>query len=62
MLHVKSIIVHQKEQEPFDAQLRKAIQGLNVKDIKYSITLDNTSVGDYLIFQSALILYEVDHS
>ncbi len=53
MLRVKTVTVQHDEQEPFDAQLGKAIQGMNVKDIKYSISMDGN-----IQVQSALILYE----
>ena len=52
MLRVKTITVADKSQEPFDAQLQKAIQGMDVQDIKYSFTI----IGDIEV-QSALILY-----
>ena len=53
MLRVKTVTVQHNEQEPFDAQLSKAIQGMNVKDIKYSLSTNNG-----ILIQSALILYE----
>ena len=53
MLCVKTVTVQHDEQEPFDAQLSKAIQCMNVKDIKYSISINNA-----IQVQSALILYE----
>ena len=53
MLRVKTVTVQHDEQEPFDAQLAKAILGMNVKDIKYSI-----SINDDIQVKSALILYE----
>ena len=54
MLRVKTIVVPDlKDTEPFDTQLQKAIQGLKVKDIKYSFTLSGL-----VHVQSALILYD----
>ncbi len=52
MLRVKTVTVAAKDQEPFDAQLQKAIQGMDVRDIKYSFTI----IGDTEV-RSALILY-----
>ena len=57
VLRVKTVTVGPSAQEPFDVQLRKEIQGLTVKDIKYSAS---TVPGDTLyIMQSALIMYDV---
>ena len=56
VLRVKTVTVGPDAQEPFDAQLRKEIQGLTVKDIKYSAS---TVPGDTLyVMQSALIMYD----
>ena len=39
-LHVKTVTVVHGEGEPFDAQLRKTIQGIqHIKDIKYSMSM-----------------------
>ena len=54
MLRVKTVTVQHDEQEPFDAQLAKAILGMNVKDIKYSISINDGNIQ----VKSALILYE----
>ena len=55
-LHVKTVtVVHGTGEEPFDAQLRKTIQGIqHIKDIKYSMSM----IEDKGHIQSALILYE----
>ena len=54
-LHAKTVTVVYGEQEPFDAQLRKTIQGIqHIKDIKYSMSM----IEDKGHIQSALILYE----
>ena len=50
MLLVKTVTVQHDKQKPFDAQLGKAIQGMNVKDTKYSISIDG-----YIQVQSALV-------
>lgn len=52
MLRVKTITVRSDAQEPFDAQINKAISGLNVKSISYAY-----AVGEIEI-RTALILYE----
>ena len=56
VLRVKPVTVGPSAQESFNAQLRKEIQVLTVKDIKYSAS---TVPGDKLyIMQSALIMYD----
>ena len=56
-LHVKTVTVVYGEQEPFDAKLRKTIQGIqHIKDIKYSMSM----IGNKNHIQSALIIYEAE--
>ena len=37
-LHTKTVTVTDGEQEPFEARLQKALSGLDVKHVSYSIS------------------------
>lgn len=53
MFCIKIVRAQHNDQKPSDVQLQKVTQDMNVRDIKYSI-----SVGGGLEIQSALILYD----
>ena len=55
-LHAKTVTVTDGEQEPFEARLQKALSGLDVKHVSYSISAiadTNTTI------KSALIIHDV---
>ncbi len=55
-LHAKTVTVIDGEQEPFEARLQKALSGLDVKHVSYSISVmaeTNTTI------KSALIIHDV---
>ena len=56
-LHTKTVTVTDGEQEPFEARLLKALSGLDVKHVSYSILAaiadTNTTI------KSALIIHDV---
>ena len=55
-LHAKTVTVTDGEQEPFEARLQKALSGLDVKHVSYSISVmvdTNTHI------KSALIIHDV---
>ena len=54
-LHTKTVTVTDGEQEPFEARLQKALSGLDVKHVSYSIsTIADTDT----IIKSALIIHD----
>ena len=55
-LHAKTVTVIDGEQEPFEARLQKALSGLDVKHVSYSISvIADTST----TIRSTLIIHNV---
>ena len=54
-LHAKTVTVIDGEQEPFEAKLQKALSGLDIKHVSYSLsTIADTDT----IIKSALIIHD----